>query len=1326
MAKKKIRKKRATKNKSINKTISRDKVNEQLWDSRDGGQVALMGYTYQLLYSCYLILSDMDDDSTAFHLEGIEDIDRINYEDSYQNVTHIQLKYSTNKQNASFLKGVLKNFLEVYLIDKTHCFKLIYDFAVAKGHMDNLFSHRLDKKSVSYWKGVIYDIKKDNLDWNWEGFQFENFIEKLTFEKKEKAFLANDVEKELIKAYNITTDNLTLYANGLEVCCLEKMSHRDSIKKQDLDTLILRIKDNISRGTQNPAYQWIKKINFDSPYNDTDLSYFEGKKPTPQDIARQLPVRRFNLEQEIKKAINDNRVTVIKASSGQGKTTIALQVAYDMRSEYTVYQLLWCNDAKELTNIVQYFKTRVQLGEKPFILVDNLDTQLAEWNKLAQLLQEEVSYHYKLLLTTREDDWYNYSGDLSNIRNLELIPLGLNEKEAELIYKSLKKAQKLYSSIIDWKKSWAKVADRKLLIEYVYLLTHGQMLSERIGQQINQISKEKSGGVKCEILRKVCFADICGIKLQVNQLIASLVGTTTEDYGELLRSMEREFFIHVDSTRRYIGGLHPVRSQHVVDILHEYLDIGDTALGVVKIADVSYFSKLFFNLPDFIDNKRAFYSEVVDALWNRNDLSRYVLALQGLFSGSVMQYFRKHQDIFDDAAEHSGLLFLITDLCPFTEFKEFDYKEKSLDVVQKLTPQNENIQYLSYLRDTVPKIDLRETDVYCLCKILFKGLKDHELLEITSDIDSYSNIAYWLLNLSPEFNLSSNISLQEVWENGKELTADVMSSLMYTCFCGNKEEYLKFVEKNLSMILSYLKVSTQSLRVYTDADKNEIHVEYILLASDIDKGNEESVKRLKIICRTLPIFDTYCADSITPKIDFLSGYKIPDDAHKAIPIRNLIISFHQDFASLWNKTIMSNYECNSVFEWLDHWSSVRMDITDLSIRCTKYICILLKGPPYGRKLQNLGSEIDDLRNKVNRKVLSDIRYPYEDRPFEEKPKIPEKFGDIRKNYFQSAVNFCKLFPGFVRLDSSNVRLVLINLRKMREYLKEMEEFFKTIYDKQRLSQKEQFKLCRLEEQNLQRLLMDCLYYKDHKPNQYFDKYAVKTWYKRHHRQALKDAEQSLSVLPLEYDAIFPIESYYKGILKYYPIIIQNFDINNGEKILELFYRCVPFAELDFDYLVIIFRNQWGIMQVGWKIPKENLKRLDTAINTENIAVLEQLSPSFPEEITADILKCFEHQYEIQIPRANRYEGIDKIAELLWAFSVFQRELSSEDDREYKNCVGSDLKKKIMCLLKSFDSKVTRDEYSKLNKLCNNVFNGLKFDDVRLNSFLNKVMENASD
>lgn len=1312
-----VAKKKNSQKKNNKKLVPIKTTIQELEDSRDGGQIALRGFTYQLLYSCYLILSELDA-GTVFNLEGMEDIDQIEYKDAAQNITHIQLKYSTEKQDASFFKDVLKNFLEAYLLDNTRNFKLVYDFSLAKGNLSKLFADDLDDKATLYWTEVIEQIKVENSCWNWNNFIFQDFVAKLSFEKREKTNLANEIEIELIRAYEIATDNISIFANSIKIRCLEKMEQRVGIDKRELNSLIQSVKDDISKGPQNPAHSWIKRLDFHTTQVDSDLSYFEGKKATPQDIALQLPVRRLQLEREIEDAIQDNRVTVIKASSGQGKTTLALQVSHDLQNEYTIYQLLWCNDSKELGNIVQFFKSRVRLGEKPLILIDNLDSRLNEWNRLAQLLQEEVSYHYKLLLTAREDDWYSYGGDLSNVRAVKTIKLTLQEIEAQEIFEVLKKADKLHSSISDWRKAWAKVADKKLLIEYIYLLTHGEMLSERIAHQILKISKSDTGRIKCEILRKVCFADVCSIKLSAKKLIASLSETSSSDYGEVLKSIENEFLIRVNTTEKYIEGLHPVRSQHIVDKLHEFSEINDTAIQVAKISDLLYLPKLFSNLPAMISGKERFYSNITDALWNSNDLSHYVLALRGLFSGSVMQYFHQNREAFDDANAHGGLLLVATELNPFTKFKEFDLSLDTLDKMKKTLPDNSNIDYLCSLRDAIPKLTLAETDIYYFCKALYNKLDGIDLFEITSDVASYSTIAYWLYNIDSDFNLSKNISPQRIWDENEKYSMDIISSIMYTCFCGNKDVYVHFVEKNLSVILTYLKAATKSLKLYVNEDKKAIHVEYILLLSDIKKGNGESVSRLKAICKMLPIFEQYCADAIKPTLEFLSKYKSSDDAHKTMPIRNIVIMFHQEFTSLWSKTIMINYECDTIAEWLEHWFSVRRNIVTLLEKYASCICKVLEG----RHLGDLATDADNLRTKIVKNLISEFKYPNEDRPFEENAKPPEGFGKIKGNYFQSIQNFSNRFSGFLIRDVDKARLAIVNLKTAQSTLSKMQVFFDDVSDEQKLLQRQHAELCVLEGQRLEYLLMACLYFQEHQPSKYFSKYQIRAWYNANYTEAIKEAQSALNTLSEKNCVIFPEKYYRDKVLSYYPIIVHNVDVIVSEVLMRFLYDCIPFTETIFDYLVVLRRNSRGdILPTGLMMSKNSLTDLKQAIDANDEVLAEKVTPPFPIDITTQILECFEGKYETLTPITTGYEGIDKVGELLWAYSKTLEFLTDKCDAEYRESSRDNLKSEILSVLASFKQKISSNDYEELCSICKEVLNGQVFDDASLNEFCEKII-----
>lgn len=1292
-----------------------------LKNSRDGGQIALRGYSYQFLYSCYLILSSGK--NAQFQLEGIEDIDCIKQEDGNSSVTHIQLKYSVNKQDASFLSDVLKNFLETYLLDQNRFFKLVYDFPVAKGHLRKLFESNLDDNSRAYWADVISKIRQKNPYWNWAAYDFNNFISRLSFEKIEKATLAAEIEKALIAVYGITTDNISLFTNSIQILCFEKMEQRAYVTKDELDIRIQSVKIDISKGVQNPAHSWIRKLDFSKPSIDEGRSFYEGKKATPADIVSGLPIERLTLKNDVINSVKENTVTVIKASSGQGKTTLALQVAYFLQKEYKPYQLLWCNDIKESGNIVQFFKARIRLGEKLLILIDNLDNHLSKWNYLAQLMQSELHRNYKLLITSREIDWYNYRGDLSNVQSINIIRPVLEERDAIEIFNLFKAAKHLHPSVTSWQKAWNQIAERQLLIEYVYLLTHGEMLSERISSQISEIGKSPYGNTKCEILRKVCFADLCGIKLSVVNLYANLSETPDADFGELIKSMESEFLVHLNTEAGYIEGLHPIRSKHIVERLHEFFPIDNTALSVIEISNKPDLPVLFSHLPEFDLNKDEFVTNVIEKLWDENDLSNYISAMQGIFCGSVRQYFLSNQSAFDDANAHGGLFFISADLCPFAEFKEFGITLDALDKIKEIFPDNKNVEYLCGLRSRIPNYNLKETFIYSFCSCLYRKISRFNLCEI-NDVASYAHIAEWIYNVDSAFNLSVNIPLEHIWLESERLPLDCISTLMYVSYCGNKDVYIPFVKKELNHIVTYLKQQTKSQKIWIDLEKNAIHIEYILRLRDIRTGSEQSVSRLKYICKTLPIFDLYCADALKPTLNLLSAYTVPDDAHKEMPIRNIVIMFHQNLTSLWNKTIMSNYEFDTVTEWFDHWLNVREHICLLANKCCACIYKLLGGKPLG----GLGREVDQLHEELNEITTGEKLYPKEDRPLEKKASIPQGLVEVKNKYFQSVQNFMNQFAEFLLRDNQNQSLAMFNLTTAQSALTTMQNYFGEIAIDLGFEQKH-LDLCNAEVQNIEQLIMCCSYYKTHFPNKYFNKYEPQKWYEAHCREERKAAESVFSHLQSKYVIAFPEQIYTIGILRYYPIIINDFNLTSASHLSELFPACISFADCSFDYLVILSANKdKRINPVALQFPKKMFISIKKAINSEDYSSIDKLITPYQVDVTLQMLGCFKEKYDF-IPRSvpdAKFLPIEDLAEELWIYSKYEELLTDKEDTAYLVAETQNIQASVTNILCTLRGKLTPEDFDQINRICNEVFSGKRFDDVFFNDviehFVQKQME----
>ena len=288
-----------------------------------------------------------------------------------------------------------------------------------------------------------------------------------------------------------------------------------------------------------------------------------------------------------------------------------------------------------------------------------------------------------------------------------------------------------------------------------------------------------------------------------------------------------------------------------------------------------------------------------------------------------------------------------------------------------------------------------------------------------------------------------------------------------------------------------------------------------------------------------------------------------------MPIRNIVIMFHQNLTSLWNKTIMSNYEFDTVKEWLNYWFVVREHICLLADKYCTCIFKLLSEKTLG----TLAGEVDQLYEKYVLITTGEKRYPKEDRPFADKAMVPERLGKINSKYFQSIRNFMDQFVGFLAKDEQKQKLAMVNLTTAQSNLVMMQNYFAEIATDFGF-QERQLALCIMETQSIEQLIMYCHYYQTHLPNRYINKYQVRNWYDGHCRDERKIAEDGLLELESKYLIHFPNQIYTIDMLRYYPIIVDNFDMTSESSIMELLQGCIAFADTSFDYLVVLFANEF--------------------------------------------------------------------------------------------------------------------------------------------------------
>jgi len=152
-----------------------EKEKPNLINNRLGGSIAIRGFEFQFLYSCYSILMELteEDLTKKIGLERLEDLDIIHKNE------YVQLKTSLNDLDASFFikTNILKNFLDLYQYDKSANFKLVHNSNISDGNLKKLQNKSIDNKTLEHWTKKINELDRSlNID-------IKDFFESITFSR---------------------------------------------------------------------------------------------------------------------------------------------------------------------------------------------------------------------------------------------------------------------------------------------------------------------------------------------------------------------------------------------------------------------------------------------------------------------------------------------------------------------------------------------------------------------------------------------------------------------------------------------------------------------------------------------------------------------------------------------------------------------------------------------------------------------------------------------------------------------------------------------------------------------------------------------------------------------------------------------------------------------------------------------------------------------------------------------------------------------------------------------------------------------------------------
>jgi hypothetical protein len=1217
---------------------------------RNGGAINIRGIQYQTLYACSVILDKLSSRESSNHvrLEGIEDLDLISNKIICSDNLYIQLKTSVNKMDAGnfWNLGILQNFLNVYLLDPSSKFRLVYNMKISDGQLKNLIQHNLDNRNLYFWKQKLSRHTSSEFD-------ILSFFNSISYEHQSEQELSILCTKLLFEKWDITKGTEMQYFKSLFYHVLDWSKNRNTITHIDVIKLFAEIKDQHSKAAVNPAVanNYIHEVDFYSTAENS-FDYFEGKAAQPYHVAACLPARRKKWEETISESMSNSNVTIIRSSSGQGKSTLAWQIGLELSKNNTIYQVNVCRNWEEANAIADFLETRLYIGQDPIVIIDGLNSTTEKWGLVVEKVGQKG---IKFLVTARQEDWFRYGGDISRIK-VNLVDISLSLDEAKSIFEQFEKTQKLHQDITAWQPAYELVRENGLLIEYTFLLTRGEMIRERLENQLKTINQTASGISKFEILRLVSMANCINLQVSSKALLKHIADTVgfSGDRGETLAELENEYFLSFNRT--YIEGLHPVRSSHLTELLHRTIPESETLLNLYKILQPDQKPDFFANAVLIIkpEEKYDFYKCIAGELKNSTAIEM-VQALDAISHAEPLRYWFDNRDIFDQVFKNGGLDLFVMQTIPKINLTTL----QELKVI--LGAQSSKIDFLLEKLQDLPRYSLKESDISFFALELFNGMKDSRK-KITS-FDGLSSLTKWYNRLGFKLDFLFTFDEELLKLNDNTAFSDMLEIYQYFQMT-NPVEFKNYIEKNRENILSYIKVKTGSVSV-EEGDEDNLIISFIVKPENTLKPHQQSVTRIESAYSLLPYYSRYDTDGlILPFPSQQAVMVVQTDASKRLKPKVLIDQEAVRYNQIWSQTIIANYHSTSAYEWQDQIFTLRSLALEWARKINSYIEALIEGDLIQQQV--IPGALQIISENVSERIHFKKSYPKFGRNMlrrENKP-IDEKAVNDWITSLNNANN--QLMSFFIPKEPAARNLAFIQLKSIIYKLQEMQRAYAKI-EALTVAYFNTTSLIANEDKVYTHLLKTVNYFYSHDPiNRFYKKGKdhVDQWYCQEQKSKLKTLENILLAgqFILDHQILPPQRLEETEHHVHTTLAIVNFDFKRMDA-MELICRALyPLADFPSTFFTLL--NVQGKKAIGGlRFSKRFFEIIRDGYNGSEMEELDNYLPLpiVPADNITDILPEIEalNTASLNIEITVKAEIINK----LWEFSKYKAKINLENGIE---------------------------------------------------------------
>lgn len=565
-----------------------------------GAQAAWKGFSSQTLYIASRLISD--ESEHEYYPEDVEDL--VIKKDGVV-VEAVQVKNISADLTLSSLaatktsKGGEGFFNRMCSLHKQnpsfHCIKVVYFNTLGIELQEVQAGKANTKKALTKRLVDKHGLSEEDAVW---------LLDSLCFEKVNLDDLDLNIQTQIsdyvpvMSAPTLAKDLLIQHISALSKskgCTTLKMWQE---KIHEIGTNIAAI-DGFYK-EYNKSLVRLDELQLNGDHEQLEKEYSQGVSAHPTHIRNNLDFKRTYWMEEIQAVINSKGVAILKGVSGQGKSTLCYRYLIDTYPEGCVFCVRSIYNEGQAQNLVTALDG---LGKHNKNLIIYIDVQPGEtlWAFLLQELQFR-GLSIPVLISIRDED-YNRTPISGKAIQYGIIELALSKEEAAHIYNSFTETQP-HAEHRTFEEAWQSFGGQGPLIEFVYLLTNNQTLTQRLQEQIDALQQEGVSDEWLELLQLVCYAGRLGCAVNLAAVKNEIHCSTMH---AAIRRLKDEYLIRVVGENT-IEALHPVRAKIVFDVLCDQIytktrnvvfkTLSCISSQNVRVVLLDYFSNQNYNIED--------------------------------------------------------------------------------------------------------------------------------------------------------------------------------------------------------------------------------------------------------------------------------------------------------------------------------------------------------------------------------------------------------------------------------------------------------------------------------------------------------------------------------------------------------------------------------------------------------------------------------------------------------------------------------------------------------------------------------------------------------